>query len=147
MIALGLSGLLSYVEPPMMQRVYMASSSIQAKRVFWYSGILSFVVKFFIAFVGIAIFIGAPELQIQDIWGYIMSSIPPFFKGLVCISLVAMAMSTADSRLNSCAVMVSHDIMGVFSGKDQDPSFNTLWLTRLTSIRPSAKIYSVPTRG
>ncbi len=84
-----------------MQRVYMASSTIQAKRAFFYSGILTFLIQIFIILIGIALFVVNPDLAVQDIWGYIMANTPLFFKGLVCISLLAMTMSTADSALNS----------------------------------------------
>ncbi|WP_339044771.1 sodium:solute symporter family transporter [Cardinium endosymbiont of Tipula unca] len=133
-VALYLSSLVSYIDPPMMQRAYMASSSTQAKRVFRYAAILCFFLDIFIALVGITVFVSNPDLPIQDVWGYIMSNTPSFFKGLICISLVAMTMSTADSSLSACSVMIRHDVIEVFYDNQSDPSPNKLLLTRLTSI-------------
>ncbi|TDG94600.1 sodium:solute symporter family protein [Cardinium endosymbiont of Culicoides punctatus] len=110
-IALILAGIVSYIQPSTIQRIYMASSPIQAQRVFMYSGILSFFVIIFIVLVGIAVFVAVPDLPIQGIWKYIMGNVVPFVKGLVCISLLSLTMSTADSNLNSCSVLIVYDIV------------------------------------
>ncbi|TDG94599.1 sodium:solute symporter family protein [Cardinium endosymbiont of Culicoides punctatus] len=132
-IMLVLSSLVSCINPDIMQRVYMASSPIQAKRVFLYSGLLSIFIKIFIILVGIGVFVVSPNLSIQDIWGFIINNMHPFFKGLICISLFAMAMSTADSNLNSCSVLISHDIVESIRGK-QITTWNGLGLVRATSL-------------
>ncbi|TDG95050.1 sodium:solute symporter family transporter [Cardinium endosymbiont of Culicoides punctatus] len=133
LIALRLAGLFSYIEPPMIQRVYMAKTAIQAKKSFFHAGILSFVIKVFILLVGVAVLIAAPELSTQGIWGYIMGALSPVVKGLVCMVLLSMAMSTADSILNACAVMISYDLIkGVF-GEKIAASINQLEIARLTS--------------
>ncbi|AXI23920.1 Sodium:solute symporter family protein [Cardinium endosymbiont of Sogatella furcifera] len=99
----------SIVASPLTQRVYMAASPIQAQKVFSYAAIFSFIIQVFIVLIGLFIFVGASNLPKVEIWPYIMGHIPPLFKGFVA-SILAMVMSTADSCLNTCAVMVSHDI-------------------------------------
>ncbi|AXI24186.1 Sodium:solute symporter family protein [Cardinium endosymbiont of Sogatella furcifera] len=58
----------------------------------------------------------------------------PCFKGIVAISLLAMAMSTADSELNSCSIMVSHDMLESIRGVKADPYRHQLLLAKLTTL-------------
>ncbi|MGI2257202.1 sodium:solute symporter family transporter [Candidatus Cardinium hertigii] len=106
-----LSCIVSHIRPSVMQRVYMSSSPVQAQKVFSYVAIFDLCIFASIILVGLFVFAGAPDLQKEEIWNYIMVSIPSGFKGMVCIGLLAMSMSTADSCLNSCSVMVSNDIV------------------------------------
>ena len=55
------------------------------------------------------------------------------FKGLLAISLLAMAMSTADSSLNTCSVMVTHDMIGGLSTKKISSNLQ-LRLTKIISF-------------
>ncbi|TDG94598.1 sodium:solute symporter family protein [Cardinium endosymbiont of Culicoides punctatus] len=132
-IVLILAGIVSEIRPSTIQRIYMASSPIQAKRAFIYSSILSFFIIMFITLVGIAIFVIGPDLPMEDVWKYIMNNLAPFFKGLVCISLLSLTMSTADSELNSCVVLIAHDIVESIRGK-QIVTSNGLGLVRVTSL-------------
>ncbi|TDG94184.1 sodium:solute symporter family transporter [Cardinium endosymbiont of Culicoides punctatus] len=132
-IALILSALMSAIEPPTIQRIYMASSPIQAKRVFLYTSVLRFVIIIFIVLVGIAVFVDAPDLATEEVWKHIIGNMHPFLKGLICISLLALTMSTADSSLNSCSVLISHDIVESMRGKKTTIS-NGLRLARVTSL-------------
>ncbi|WP_342265041.1 sodium:solute symporter family transporter [Cardinium endosymbiont of Philonthus spinipes] len=111
LIVLCLSNTISAINPPNVQRVYMSSGPIQARRVFLYSTLFEVIIIALITLVGIFVFVNAPDLQKAEVWDYIMTHIPSFFKGLLAISLLAMAMSTADSYLNICSVMISHDIV------------------------------------
>ncbi|MDN5246881.1 MAG: sodium:solute symporter family protein [Candidatus Cardinium sp.] len=97
--------------PEIMQRVYMAADPNQAKNTFLYVSFFSFLITGFILLIGLFIFVGGGSaLRSTDVWYYITTHVPPIFKGAFCISLLAMAMSTADSCLNTSAVIVSHDI-------------------------------------
>ncbi|WP_041546142.1 sodium:solute symporter family transporter [Cardinium endosymbiont of Encarsia pergandiella] len=106
-----LSCAVASIEPSIIQRVYMASSLIQARKAFSYAGLFCFPIFFFINLVGIFVFVGAPDLLKENIWEYITTNIPSLFKGFLSISFLAMSMSTADSWLNVSAIMVSHDIL------------------------------------
>ncbi|AWN81639.1 sodium:solute symporter family transporter [Candidatus Cardinium hertigii] len=131
-LALLLSSLVAYIaDPVFMQRIYMASAPIQAYKVFTISSLFTFLITGSITLIGLFVFIGEPGLQQQQIWPYIMNHISPFFKGLTCISLLAMTMSTADSCLNNCAIIIVHDIMGSIK---KISLTNTIQLARLTSF-------------
>ncbi|AXI24075.1 Sodium:solute symporter family protein [Cardinium endosymbiont of Sogatella furcifera] len=134
MCLLLLSFLMGYIEPPTLQRVYMSSSTMQAGKVFLYATIFSFVITLLIMLIGLFVFVAAPDLPVTAIWGYIMAHVPPVFKGMVCISLLAMAMSTADSKLNACAVMISHDMLQSIRGPEKAPYAHQLRLAMWTSI-------------
>ena len=112
MVALMLANLASCIDPPVIQRIYMCSGPIQANKVFFYSSIFSLCVNISIFLLSLFVFVGGgPDLAKTAVWPYIIAHIPPVFKGMVSISLLAMTMSTADSSLNNCAVMVSHDLL------------------------------------
>ena len=111
MLALMLACAATFIDPPVMQRLYMCSGPIQANKVFFYSGIFFLCVQLTIVSVALFVFVEGPDLAKTAVWPYIIAQIPPVFQGMISISLLAMTMSTADSKLNSCAVMVSHDLL------------------------------------
>ncbi|WP_243017960.1 sodium:solute symporter family protein [Candidatus Cardinium hertigii] len=109
-----LSALVSCIEPAFMQNVYMSSSPFQAKKMFLYAAILGFMIMLCCALVGLFTFVWIPpNLSEPDTWHYIMAHISPFLKGMIATCLLALAMSTADSRLHICAVMISYDILPI----------------------------------
>ena len=112
MLFIGLTSFIGCISPPVVQRIYMSSNVIQARKIFLLSSIFKLFIKGIILLVGLFIFIGAPHLLKSDIVNYIVVDLSPVFKGLLAISLLAMAMSTADSYLNAYSVMVTHDIIG-----------------------------------
>ncbi|WP_419241696.1 sodium:solute symporter family transporter [Cardinium endosymbiont of Nabis limbatus] len=116
MVALILSAVVSYVEPTTIQRVYMSADPIQAKKVFLYASFFRLFIQTLILLIGLFVFVKEPMLPVEKIWSYIMANVPSFFKGFISIALLAMTMSTADSKLNTCAVMVSHDILESIRG-------------------------------
>lgn len=132
-VALLLSSLVMF-SPTIIQRIYMSSNCIQASRVFFNASIVSLIIKFLIILVGVLVFIAAPELSYVEVWPYIITNIPPILKGFVVISFLAVTMSTADSCLNTCTVMISHDILGSIRGAKPLSLSCQLWLTRLTCL-------------
>ncbi|MDD9140120.1 MAG: sodium:solute symporter family protein, partial [Candidatus Cardinium sp.] len=132
--ALFLTDVASYVKPTVIQRIYMASSPIQARKLFIHAGIFGFIIKGFITLIALFIFVKMPTLSAVQIWPYIFTTMPSILKGLVVISLLAMAMSTADSHLNACSVMITHDIVdSIQSTKVLADKFK-LGLTRCTAL-------------
>ncbi|MGI2298858.1 sodium:solute symporter family transporter [Candidatus Cardinium hertigii] len=111
MLLISFSRIASYIEAPIIQRAYMSSGPFQARKVFLYATIFSLFIKAFIFMISLFSFVQAPNLLKESVWEYVMNHIPCFFQGFVSIGLLAMAMSTADSQLNACSVMVSHDIL------------------------------------
>ena len=112
MLAFMLANLAYCINPSVIQRIYMCSGPSQANKVFFYSGIFSICIRVTIILLPLFVFVGGgADLAKTAVWSYIISQIPPVCKGMVSISLLAMTMSTADSSLNNCAVMVSHDLL------------------------------------
>ncbi|WP_419241606.1 sodium:solute symporter family transporter [Cardinium endosymbiont of Nabis limbatus] len=134
MLLLVLSFIVDYTGPEIIQRVYMASGPIQAKKVFLYAMLFNLAITFFIILIGLFVFAGAPDLPKAQIWPYIIAHIPPLFKGFLAIALFAMAMSTADSCLNVCAVMVGHDVIQSLQKKLEIPDAFQLKIARRTTL-------------
>ncbi|AWN81776.1 High-affinity proline transporter PutP [Candidatus Cardinium hertigii] len=133
-VALFLTNLASFIQPTTVQRIYMASSPIQARKLFLYSGIFSMVIDGFMTLIALFLFVKAPTLAKDQIWPYVFENTPVILKGFIAISLLAMAMSTADSSLNACAVMISHDIVGGVQVKRVITDKHKLVLARLTVL-------------
>ncbi|MDD9139878.1 MAG: HD domain-containing protein [Candidatus Cardinium sp.] len=129
-----LADLASCIEPTTIQRIYMASGPIQARKMFIHTGIFSFIINGFITLIALFLFIKAPTLSVAEIWPYVFENIPTLLKGCIAISLLAMAMSTADSRLNACAVLVSHDIVGSIQVRKEIADKYKLRLARCTTL-------------
>ncbi|MGI2298390.1 sodium:solute symporter family protein [Candidatus Cardinium hertigii] len=98
-------------DPTVLHRVYMCSSPLQVKKVFFYSSLVACLIIFFLWLIGLFIFVVNPTLSITEIWQYIVAGMPFFLQGLVVICVLGLAMSTADSYLHLCSVVVGHDLM------------------------------------
>ncbi|MCT4696775.1 sodium:solute symporter family protein [Candidatus Cardinium sp. TP] len=109
-----LATMVNCIEPAYIQNVYMASSPSQAKKMFLYAGIAGFVIMVCFSLVGLFVFAWVPQnLSGMEIWHYIIAHTSPWLKGIICTCLLAVTMSTADSRLHICSVMISYDILPV----------------------------------
>ena len=116
-------------------KVYMSSSPIQAKKVFLYGNFFGMLIFFAIVLIGLFVFIINPTLPEMEVWEYIMANISPTFKGCIAIVLLAMTMSTADSSLHACSIVVSHDMMEIIQGTKGSPSHAyQIRLAKLTVI-------------
>ncbi|AXI24188.1 Sodium:solute symporter family protein [Cardinium endosymbiont of Sogatella furcifera] len=134
MVLLILSFLIGRMYPSIIQRVYMASGPIQAQKVFAHVTICSVAIWSFIILVGIFVFVGAPGLSGPEIWTYIVNNVPLVFKALLAVSLLAMAMSTADSNLNASAVMSIHDLLGHIPVSKNIAQVNQLRLAKWATL-------------
>ncbi|WP_250238796.1 sodium:solute symporter family transporter [Cardinium endosymbiont of Oedothorax gibbosus] len=84
---------------------------------------------------GLFVFVdGGAALPIESIWNHIMTNISPVFRGVVCSSLLAMAMSTADSCLNACSVIVSYDILASLQKENKIPDAHQLNIARWATL-------------
>ncbi|WP_419241083.1 sodium:solute symporter family protein [Cardinium endosymbiont of Nabis limbatus] len=129
-----LASLVSSINPPIIQKIYMSADCFQAGMVFFFTSLLSLFVTFFIILLGLYTFVAAPNLSVTEVWGYIMAHISPICKGFVIMSLVAMAMSTADTYLNSCSVMFSNDIVNSVMETKSVPYDRQLRLAKATAF-------------
>ncbi|WP_342265141.1 sodium:solute symporter family transporter [Cardinium endosymbiont of Philonthus spinipes] len=134
MIGLILAILVSYIDPTIIHRIYISSSPIQARSTFLYAGSFGIIINIIISLIGLFVFVGAPSVQEAGIWDYIMEGMSPVFKGFLSVSLLAMAMSTADSCLNSGVVAVSHDMLESIRGASESPYPYQLRLARIASV-------------
>ncbi|MDD9139508.1 MAG: sodium:solute symporter family protein, partial [Candidatus Cardinium sp.] len=129
-----LAFLMVYIEHSSMQRIYMSSGPIQAQRVCLYVSIFNILITTCIICIGLFVFIKEPMIPLEEIWPNIISRIPLLFRGFICISLLAMAMSTADSDLNTCSVIVSNDLLTIIRSITHLSHIHPLRLARYTSI-------------
>ena len=98
-----------------------------------FSSIFYVCISIIIQLIGVFIFVADPYLTKTVIWPAITADLDSVFKGLLAISLLAMAMSTADSNLNACSVLVTHDMVGVLNNNKINNSLQ-LQLTKIISF-------------
>ena len=68
--------------------------------------------------IGILLLVDQPGLAPSQVVPYIVNHYTyPGLKGLLGIGVISLAMSTADSELNACAVIIAHDIVSVLRPK------------------------------
>jgi Na+/proline symporter len=119
------------INPTAFQRIAMARDLSQVKKSFTYAAGLSFLVYMFTVLLGIVLLANDSDLEPNKLVNYIIDHYAyPGLKGLIAIGITAMAMSTADSYLNSATVLTVHDIIKPFK-----PSFQeSIHITRLYSF-------------
>ncbi len=112
----------------------MSTDHYQATSVFFGAGIFSIFIKVMIVAMPLLVYVGAPDLPTSEVWSYVIASMPPLLQGGLAIAFLALSMSTADAQLNSCAVMVSHDMVHCLTGKRGVPYERQLRLTKITTV-------------
>ncbi len=98
--------------PELFQRMAMARDVRQVKSSVGYAAIVCQVIKLCIMWIGILLLAEQPGLEPSKLVQYMFSTYTyAGLRGFLCIGGLAMAMSTADSLLNSCAVVIANDIL------------------------------------
>jgi Na+/proline symporter/signal transduction histidine kinase len=98
-------------EPSIFQRISMAKDINQVRKAFTYSAIAVMVVQLLISWIAILILTRDSSLDSNNLFAYILEHYSYIgLKALLVIGVLTMVMSTADSKLNSGAIMFSHDI-------------------------------------
>ncbi|MEM7383143.1 MAG: HD domain-containing protein [Bacteroidota bacterium] len=98
--------------PTTFQRIVMARNVYQARRSFTYAADLRLIAFLFLTVAGILLLADNPTLDPKSLVDYLINRYSyPGLKGLTAVGIVAMAMSTADSLLNSAAVLAVNDII------------------------------------
>ncbi|CCM09821.1 membrane protein of unknown function [Cardinium endosymbiont cEper1 of Encarsia pergandiella] len=105
-----LSFIFSSVSPYLVHNVYIASSPTQARKAFLYAGIFCTAIVASMLVVGLFSFVRFPNIPSKDIWDYFLAHASPHLKGMVCLIILACAMSTVDSRLHVVGIMFAYDI-------------------------------------
>ena len=132
MVLLLITWTLHFIDPTMIQRVYMARTVMQAKQVFNYAIVGAMAINLVTMLIAIFVFVQTSNLGSSEAFNYMMNNLPSNeVKGLVCIALLAMSMSSSDSKLNANAVIFSKDIV---SALKLFPHVNPLVIARATSF-------------
>jgi Na+/proline symporter/signal transduction histidine kinase len=96
--------------PPIFQRIAMAKSVSQVRKSFVIAGIGCFFLTLIVFWISILVLSINPSLDPKDIIKYILTNYACIgLKGLTLAGIMAMVMSTADSYINSTAVIFIHD--------------------------------------
>ena len=97
--------------PTGFQRIAMARNIKQAKDAFTYAAFIALFILACIAWVAVLLLADNPHLAPNKLVNYLIDKNTYVgFKGLLVSGIVALAMSTADSKINSCAVMFANDL-------------------------------------
>lgn len=106
------------MKPAIIQRVSMGSSIEQAKRAFIIAAGMVVLIKLAMQWLPFLIYHTNPNLKPNQIFGFIIDNYTYIgLKGLMVSGVFAMAMSTADSYINSSSVLFAHDIWNVLKIK------------------------------
>ena len=98
------------MQPDIFQRMSMGRNTQQVKKVFIGSAFLIMIILFLVQWIPFLIFSITPDLDSNNLVSYIIDNYSyTGFKGVLIAGIAALAMSTADSILNSSAVLFAHD--------------------------------------
>ena len=98
--------------PELFQRMAMARDISQVKRSILYAVGLLLLIELFIIWIAILLLSDNPNLTTSQVVGYLIEKHTyTGLKGFLGVGIIALAMSSADSALNSCAVLVANDIL------------------------------------
>ncbi|MGI2262337.1 sodium:solute symporter family protein [Candidatus Cardinium hertigii] len=120
--------------PSIIQRFYMSTGPIQAKKVFSRVVLFQSIISISIAPIALFVFVGNPTLHKDEIWRYILEYMSPFYKGYLAISILAMTMSTADSHLQTASIMIGHDMVESMRNVQAAPYMHKLRLAKLATL-------------
>ncbi|WP_341790310.1 sodium:solute symporter family transporter [Rickettsia endosymbiont of Polydrusus tereticollis] len=97
-------------DPAMFQRVSMAKNTKQIRKSFFISGVILIVIYLFMDWIAVLLLSVKNDIAADSLLSYVIDNYTyPGFKGFALIGIVAMLMSTADSYINSSAVIFAHD--------------------------------------
>ncbi|MHB9147328.1 MAG: sodium:solute symporter family protein [Candidatus Amoebophilus sp.] len=98
--------------PEIFQRMAMARNTSQIKRAIAYAAVLWVLIQLFIVWIAVLLLSDKPDLTTNQVVGYMIKTYTyTGLKGFLGVGVIALSMSTADSALNSCAVLVANDIL------------------------------------
>ena len=112
MLGLTLYFTLPTFRPTPFQRIVMARDVYQARDSFTYAANFRILIVSLLTLIGILLLADNPRLNPKNFVDYFINHYSyPGIKGLIAVGIVAMAMSTADSILNTVTVLVINDII------------------------------------
>lgn len=94
------------------QRMAMAKDISQVKKSIAYSTGILLVVEIFIIWIAILILTDNPSLKTHEVVGYMIEKHTYVgLRGFLGVGIIALVMSTADSVLNTSAVIIANDVL------------------------------------
>ena len=100
------------VPPELFQRMAMAKDVRQIKHSFGYSTCIIFIIRVFIIWTAILLLTDNSHLTTPEVVQYMIDKHTYVgLKGFLGVGIIALAMSSADSFLNSTSVLVANDIL------------------------------------
>ncbi len=100
---------------PAFQRIAIGNNIAQVRKAFLISGLLLVVIDLLIAWIPFLLYTIDPSIGADNLLGYIIDHYSySGLKGLIIVAIIAFAMSTADSRINTASVLFTNDICKVF---------------------------------
>jgi Na+/proline symporter len=114
MILLGLYFLVPGMSPTVVQRISMGFSISQVRRSYLYSSLLIFIVILFTCLISYLLFEANLGKPIDNILEHFLKLFTiPGTTAIVVIGVLSMCMSTADSNINICSVLIANDMWKV----------------------------------
>ncbi|MEM7382874.1 MAG: sodium:solute symporter family protein [Bacteroidota bacterium] len=102
------------MESPIFQRIAMSRDTLQVKHAFSLAAVVCLLIAILVSWVGVLLLTQDATLNPKELVNYLIHHYTyPGLKGLIGIGIIAMSMSTADSFLNSSAVLLVHDLLGI----------------------------------
>ena len=124
--------LLPDFEPTIFQRISMSRNIAQIRRALTYAAIAGTVIQLLISWISILILSKDASLNPDNLFAYILENYSFIgLKALFVIGVLTIVMSSADSELNTGAVMFSHDIAANLNLIKKD---NELIVSRITTV-------------
>jgi Na+/proline symporter len=100
------------LDPVVFQRISMSRNVLQAKASFQYAGMISMLANLFMIWVAILLLSADRALDPTKLFTHVIGNYATTgLRGCICVGVVALAMSTADSYLNAGAVLLANDIV------------------------------------
>ncbi len=131
MIALLLYFTIPSMKPAFYQRVSVGKNTFQVKKAFLISAFLVLAIGLITSWIPFLIYTVNPNLQAGQLLGYIIDNYSqPGLKGLLMVGVTAMAMSTADTYINTSSVLFANDIYAPLKLKR---SFDELFISKIFS--------------
>lgn len=117
--------------PAFFQRIAMAKNWQQVRKSFYITACIATFLILSISWLALVLLTKNPNVETHQIIKVLVyESIPSGWKGFLLIGVLAMIMSTADSCINSSAVLIAYDFCKSFNIKLK----NDLLVARITSL-------------
>ena len=109
------------LEPGIFQRILIGRSVKQVSKAFNIAAVIYFCYISISAATGVMLFAYNSNIELNQLFGFMINEFAfTGVKGIAFVAILSMAMSTADSHLNSASVVFSHDFYKILRPKISD---------------------------